>query len=60
MLQSGGRPCPYGSALKGPYSGKSKAGIEEMIGTLVLSTLFAELTKSLGGYLRGDIALRRT
>jgi hypothetical protein len=34
MLQSGGEPCPYGSALKDPYSGKNKASIEEMIGTL--------------------------
>ena len=25
----GGRPCPYGSALKDPYSGKNKASIED-------------------------------
>jgi hypothetical protein len=34
MRQRGGGLCPYGSALKDPYSGKSKAGIAEMIGTL--------------------------
>src|ERR1700693_417118 len=34
MLQRRGGPCPYGSALKDPYSGKNKASIEEMIGAL--------------------------